>query len=171
MELHSRVFKVALASAVGLFAVIGPQAESAASGYRYLCTSVPSACEYAPSTAPSLDTDVCWNGSQAYLKGTGDCPSGYWPYFVEAGEVVDPLTNEVAAYIPLDDACDMNFCTVKPPEAGPGEEGALCCDKTEGCKDLAAGSTCGGNSVTVWCLDGEEATQQNGHWVCYEPAD
>ena len=165
------MFKVALASAVGLFAVIGSQEESSASSYRYLCTSVPSACEYAPASAPALEADVCWNGSQAYLKGTGSCPTGYWPYYVQSGEVVDPLTNQIAAYIPLDDACAMNFCTVRPPEAGPGEEGALCCETATGCTDLAAGSTCGGDSVTVWCHDGEEATNQGGHWVCFEPEE
>lgn len=171
MELHSRVFKVALASAVGLFVVIGSQAEGSATSYRYLCTSVPSACEYAPETAPILDADVCWNGMQAYLKGASSCPSGHWPYYVQFGEVVDPLTNQVAAYIPLDDACDMNFCIVKPPGTGPGEEGALCCETGQGCKDLAAGSTCGSNATTVWCHDGEKATDESGSWKCYEPQD
>ena len=52
MELRSRVFKVALATVVGLVAVISSQVESEASSYRYLCTSLPSACEYAPATAP-----------------------------------------------------------------------------------------------------------------------
>lgn len=166
MELHSRVFKVALASAIGLFAAIGPQQESSATEYRYLCTSVPAACEYAPSTAPVLQADVCWNSTGAYLK-SGSCPTGYWPYYVEAGEVIDPLTNEVAAYIPLDDACDVGFCITKPP-GSLGEPGAMCCG-TSGCTDLASGSTCGGNTVTVWCHDGEEATNENGVWVCYEP--
>jgi hypothetical protein len=110
---------------------------------------------------------VCWNGSVAYLKGTGSCPSGQWPYYVESGEVVDPVTNLVAAYVPLDDACDMNYCDIKPPEAGPTQPGAMCCG-TAGCTDLASGSTCGGSTVTVWCADGEEATSQNGEWVCYE---
>jgi hypothetical protein len=170
MELHSRVFKVALASAVGLFTVIGSQAESSADTYRYLCTSVPAACEYAPQSAPTIAADVCWDGSAAYLKGTGSCASGSWPYHVLYGEVVDPGTNEVAAYIPLDDACDLNYCTVKPSGAGPTEPGAMCCGSA-GCTDLASGSSCGGNTVIVWCLEGEEATNQNGSWVCYEPED
>lgn len=167
MELHSRVFKVALASAIGLFAAFGPQQESSATGYRYLCTSIPAACEYAPSTAPLLQADVCWSSTGIVLK-SGNCPSGYWPYYVHAGEVVDPVTNAVVAYIPLDDACDLGYCDVKPIGAGPTEPGAMCCG-TGGCTDLASGSTCGGNTVTVWCVDGEEATNQNGEWVCYEP--
>jgi hypothetical protein len=120
MELHSRVFKVALASAIGLFAVMGSQQESSATTHRYLCTSIPSACEYAPTSAPVLRADVCWNGSSAHLKpANGNCPTGQWPYYVEAGEVVDPITNQVQAYVPLDDGCDLGYCVVKPPGAGP----------------------------------------------------
>lgn len=167
MELHSRVFKVALASAIGLFAIIGPQEGSGASGYRYLCTSIPSACEYAPPTAPSLKADVCWNGTTAVLKKAPPCPTGSWPYYVDAGEV-DPVTNVVTAYIPLDDACDLNFCVVRPPGADPVEPGAMCCGGST-CTELAPGTTCGGDTVTVWCHEGEEVQNQNGEWVCYEP--
>jgi hypothetical protein len=167
MELHSRVFKVALAAATGLFALIGSQEESAAEEYRYLCTSVPGGCEYAPPSAPALNADVCWNGSVAVLKGAGSCPLSSWPYFVDGGEVVDPMTGEVQAYIKLDDACDLGFCDVAPPNPGPTTEGPLCCG-SGGCFPLSEGSSCTGGEVTVWCFEGEEAQLQDGQWVCYE---
>ena len=164
MELHSRVFKIVLVSGFGLFAMMGSQQESSASLYRYLCTSVPSACEYAPNTAPVLQVDVCWNGSAAFLKGANPCPTGHWPYHIERGEVVDPGTNEVHAYIPLDDGCDMGFCEVKPPDAGPTEPGAMCCG-SNGCTPT---TECGANDTLLYCLDGEEPSDQTGVWKCYE---
>lgn len=167
MELHSRVFKVALASAIGLFAVMGSQEESAATEYRYLCTSVPSACEYAPFSAPILRADVCWNGTTAHLMPASGCATGEWPYFVEAGEVVDPVTNQVQAYIPLDDACNMGYCIVKPEYAGPTQPGPMCCSSS-GCTSTTYDDCTGSNEVLLWCADGEEPQQQGGQWACYE---
>jgi len=164
MELQNRVFKIALASAIGLFAVVGAEVESSASSYRYLCTSVPSACEYAPNTAPALSDDVCWDGSIAVLKGAGSCPSGQWAYHVRYAEVVNPITNEIQAYVPLDDGCDMGFCTIKPSNAGPTQPGAMCCGST-GC---TATTQCGANETLLYCLDGEEPSDQSGVWDCYE---
>lgn len=166
MELHSRVFKVALASAIGLFAVIGAQEESAASEYRYLCTSVPSACEYAPPTAPSLKTDVCWDGSAAFVMPAGGCGAGEWPYYVEAGEVVDPVTNQVEAYIPLNDACAAGFCVVKPPGTTGTTATPICCG-SYGC--VAKDGACPASTEEVlWCFEGQEPVQQGGKWECYE---
>lgn len=170
MGLHSRVFKVALAAAIGLFAAMGSQDESAASSYRYLCTSIPSACEFAPPTAPGLKADVCWYGSTgvAILKSpTANCPTGSWPYFVEAGEVVNPSTNQVQAYVPLDDGCDLGYCDVKPPTAGPTEPGPMCCNAS-GCTTASYSECTGANEVFLWCDDGEEPQNQGGTWVCYE---
>jgi hypothetical protein len=166
MELHSRVFKVALASAIGLFAVIAGQTESSATEYRYLCTSVPSACEYAPSTAPSLKSDVCWDGSIITLMPAGGCTGIQVAYYVEAGEVVDPMTNEVQAYVPLDDACDRGYCDVMPATPGPTQPGPLCCGEN-GCVTINAADTCG--QELVFCGVGESAQQgENGEWTCYE---
>jgi hypothetical protein len=167
MELRSRVFKVALASAIGLFAVVGTQEESSASQYRYLCTSVPAACEYAPSPSPGIKADVCWNGSAAFLKGASPCPTGQWPYFLEAGVVVNPVTNQVQGYIPLDDGCAMGYCVVKPPTAGPTQPGPMCCSSS-GCTTTAYDDCTGANEVLLWCDDGEEPQNQGGTWVCYE---
>ncbi len=147
--------------------MVGSQEDSAASEYRYLCTSVPSACEYAPPTAPSLKADVCWNGSVARLTPTAGCQTGEWPYYVEAGEVVDPLTNEVQAYVPLNDACGRGYCIVKPPGAGPTQPGALCCGES-GCESTLT-VNCGENKELVFCGDGESAEQQGEEWWCYEP--
>jgi hypothetical protein len=163
MELHSRVSKVALAAALGLFAIAGSQ-ESRASEHRYLCTSVIGACEYAPPTAPSLEADVCWNGTTAVLKGASVCPTGSWAYYLTHGEVVDVVTNEVQGYVPLDDGCDHGHCDVKPPGAGPTEPGPMCCG-TEGC---TATTECSSSDTLLWCLDGEEPQNQGGTWKCYE---
>ncbi|HLT37056.1 MAG TPA: hypothetical protein VK034_12245 [Enhygromyxa sp.] len=146
---------------------MGSQVESEASGYRYLCTSVPAACEYAPPTAPGYKADVCWDGTAAYVMPASGCAPGQWPYFLEAGEVVDPLTNQVQGYIPLDDGCDLGYCTVKPPGAGPTEPGPMCCS-ANGCTTTAYDDCTGANEVLVWCADGEEPQNQGGEWVCYE---
>jgi hypothetical protein len=168
MELRSRVFKVALATVTGLVAIIGSQPESEASGYSYLCTSIPSACEYAPSSAPKLAADVCWDGSVAILKGVNDCPTGTWPYWVDAGEIIDPNTSEVQPYISLDDACDLGYCVPKDPNDPPGEAGPMCCNPSTG-TCTATDSSCPASQIAVWCPDGQEASQsQNGEWECHE---
>ncbi|MFO7567231.1 MAG: hypothetical protein R6X02_31590, partial [Enhygromyxa sp.] len=124
--------------------------ESAASDYRYLCTSIPSACEYVPAPAPSLKADVCWDGSAAFLMPAGGCPTGQWPFYIQRGEIVDPVTNQVQAYIPLYDACDMGFCEVKPPGAGPTEPGPMCCSNN-GCTNTSYDDCTGANEILVWC--------------------
>jgi hypothetical protein len=168
MELNSRVFKVALASAMGLFAIIGSQEESVAGDYRYLCTSVPGACEYAPNTAPTLSVDVCWNGTQAFLKGAGDCPSGSWAYFIDSGEVINAVTNQVQPYVKLDDTCKMGYCEPMPVNPPMTTEGPLCCG-SGGCVELADGTTCSNGEVAVWCDEGEEVELgEDGEWECYE---
>src|SRR5690606_30825239 len=75
---------------------------SADAEYRYLCTSVPSGCDYSSPDAPVLAANVCWGRmiGVRLMPTTGTCPSGSWPYYVKYGEVVNPITNEVAAYMP-----------------------------------------------------------------------
>ena len=169
MALRGNVFKIALATAVGLAIGVGTQMESEASGYRYLCMIKPNSCEYAPSTAPTLNADVCWSTSSVKLKGTATCPTGSYPFYVDSGEVTNPLTGTVQAYIKLPDACDMGFCIPNDPNDPPGEEGPMCCDAaTGGCVETV--SICPPEKVAVWCDDGEEPVNQNGQWVCQESA-
>jgi hypothetical protein len=130
--------------------------------YRYLCTSVPRACRYAPPTAPVLGVDVCYTKSTGTirLKGTAPCPTGAWPYFLKHGEVVNPLNGSVVAYAPLDDACDAGLCLEYTPHVG-GQENPMCCENGGPCWD---GVACGG--VLYWCHDG--VTNQDGTIDCFD---
>jgi hypothetical protein len=169
MVLRSKVLKVALATAAGLFIGVGMQVEVEAVGYQYLCMAKPGLCEYAPSTAPMLNADVCMSGinGSVVLKGTGDCATGSYPFFVDRGEVINPQTGEVQAYISLADACAMGYCVADDPNDPPGEEGAMCCDPGNGaCTETD--SICPPDKIAVWCDDGEEAVNQNGEWICQE---
>jgi hypothetical protein len=168
MERRSGVVKVALAAVVGLMALLGSQVESEASSYQYLCTTFPSACEYAPATAPVLNEDVCYDGTTITLKGAGDCGLSEFAAFVKAGEVVDPITEEVIAYIALEDACALGYCIPKDLGDPPGEPGAMCCDPgTGGCTETSA--ICPPDQIAVWCPEGQIATEgQNGQWICTE---
>lgn len=168
MERRSGVVKVALAAVVGLMAVLGSQVESEASTYQYLCTTAPSACDYAPATAPVLNADVCYDGTTITLMGVGGCSSSAFAAYVKTGEVIDPNTNEVAAYIALEDACDLGYCIANDPNDPPGEPGAMCCDpSTGGCTDTTA--ICPPDQIAVWCPEGQVATEgENGDWICSE---
>jgi hypothetical protein len=166
MALRGNVFKIALATAVGLVIGVGTQMESEASGYRYLCMTKPNSCEYAPSTAPTLNADVCWSTSSVKLKGTAPCPTGSYPFFVDSGEVTNPLTGTVQAYIKLPDACAMGYCV--PGDINtPDQPGPMCCEAASGdCTETDG--ICPPDKVAVWCPDGHEAILQNGNWVCEE---
>jgi hypothetical protein len=166
MALRSKVFKVALTTAFGLVIGVGTQVESQASGYQYLCMTKPNACEYAPRTAPQLNADVCYDGVSSVLKGAGNCPANAFPFFVDSGEVTDPLTGTVQPYIALPDACGMGYCVANNPNDPPGEEGAMCCDAGNGCYETAG--ICPPDKVAVWCQDGEAPVNQNGVWECEE---
>src|SRR5690242_5889104 len=106
MALRSKMFKVVLATAVGLLIGVGTQQESAATGYEDLCGSVPSACEYAPNTAPVIAINVCFSaGTGVRVKGAGNCPANTYPFYVKFGEIVDVTNGIVQPYISLPDAC------------------------------------------------------------------
>jgi hypothetical protein len=129
--------------------------------YRYLCTSIPSACSYTGPDAPSLGADVCFGTATGIrLKGTAPCPTGSWPYYVDAGEVIDPTTNQVAAYIPLDDACSQPGLCVDGPPPGGAQEFPMCC-KDGACYDDVL---CGG--TLWWCVDG--VCNADGTITCFE---
>ncbi|KIG17399.1 hypothetical protein DB30_03318 [Enhygromyxa salina] len=148
--------------------MLGSQVESEASQYRYLCTTAPFACEYAPATAPVLNADVCYGQNTITLMGPGGCSSSEFAAWVKTGEVIDPNTNEVLAYIPLDDACDRGYCLSKAPGDPPGEPGAMCCDPSSGgCFETSA--ICPPDQIAVWCPDGQIATEgEDGDWECSE---
>jgi hypothetical protein len=149
--------------AVSIFALaIAVVPVTAFAEYRYLCTSVPGSCQYAPPTAPVLAADVCYSRSTRTirLKGTAPCPTGSSPYYLKHGEVVDPLIRSVVAYAPLDDACDAGLCLEYAPHDG-GTENPMCCENGGPCWD---GLTCGG--VLYWCNDG--VSNADGTVDCFD---
>jgi len=148
---------------VFLLALVGALLPSTAHAeYRYLCTSVPSACEYTDQFAPLLIVDVCYHKTTAVvrLKGTAPCPVGTSPYTVKHGEVIDPTLGLVAAYSPLDNACDHGLCLDYTPHDG-GTENVMCCENGGPCWP---GGACGG--ILYWCHDG--VTNGDGTIGCFD---
>lgn len=166
MAIRNNLLGCVLVLAVGGIAMIASPRQSGATQYTYLCTSVPSACEYGPPTSPALSTDVCWDGQSATLMPSTGCPSWTTAYYVTSGEVVDPRSNQIQAYIPLDDACDMGFCDYGPPPS-TAQPGPMCCN-ADGCWASEYANCTGVDQVFLWCAAGEEPGQQNGSWKCYE---
>lgn len=167
MALRSKVFKLVLATAVAVVFGVGMETESEANGYADLCGSSPSACEYAPaSNVPVLAANVCFSASGTVLMVGSTCPVSTYPFYVKFGEVINPTTGAVQAYIPLSDACDMGYCDPYDPNDPPGEEGAMCCTPGNGCED--ATGICPPDKVAHWCPNGQEGVQQNGQWTCKE---
>lgn len=132
--------------------------------YRDLCMSVPFMCEYTGPDAPLLQANVCYGSAIGVRLMTGSCPSGSWPYYVEHGEVVDPITNQVAAYVSLYDACTKaNLCVAGPPPPG-AEAFPMCCKKNaQGGETCYDGGGCGG--TMWWCNDG--VCNEDGTVTCF----
>lgn len=136
-----------------------------AAQYRELCASVPSACEYTGPNAPLLQANVCFGSTFGVRLMTGSCPSGSWAYFVKYGEVVDPLTNQVAAYIPLDDACAKpGLCVDGPPPPGAQPFPMCCTENSQGVETCYDGGGCGG--TLWWCNDG--VCNADGTITCFD---
>jgi hypothetical protein len=129
--------------------------------YRHLCTSVPGACEYSPANVPKLLADVCYDPSNnaITLKGPTACQPGLTTYTVIYGEVLNPVTQAVAAYVPLDDACAAGRCVDYVPHDDP-QESPICCENGGPCWP---GSSCGG--VLYWCNDG--VCNEDGTVTCF----
>lgn len=134
--------------------------------YRYLCTSIPSACMYTGPDAPQLNANVCYGSALGIrLMGGGSCPTGSWPYYVAHGEVVNPVTNAVAAYIPLDDACDHPGICVDGPPPGGAQPFIMCCTGNQsGSETCINGATCGG--TIYYCNDG--VCEPDGTVTCFD---
>jgi len=146
---------------IAMLTLLAPAEADAA---RDLCTSNPGACVYTGPDAPVLAAEVCHSSTGTWLKGAS-CPTGTWTYFVRYGEVVDPLTNMIAAYIPLDNACDSpGLCVDGPPPVG-AEPFPMCCtgNTSGGDSTCVSGASCGG---TVWyCHDG--VSNVDGTVTCF----
>jgi len=97
------------------------------------------------------------------------CPTGTWPYFVRYGEVVDPVTNSVVAYIPLDNACDNPGLCVDGPVPPDAQPYPMCCtgNTSGGDSTCVHGVDCGG---TLWfCVDG--VSNMDGTVTCFDAAE
>jgi hypothetical protein len=133
--------------------------------YRNLCTSIPSQCIYTPANVPKLDANVCYGRTYGIRLMSGSCPTNTWPYYVDYGEVVDPITNAVAAYIPLDNACDHpGICEVGPPPPDAEEFPMCCTGNTSGEETCVNGVSCGG--TLYYCNDG--VCNDDGTVTCFE---
>jgi hypothetical protein len=108
-----------------------------------------------------LLADVCYSpaSNAITLKGTAPCPSGTNTFNVIYGEVLDSLTGEVAAYVPLDDACAAGRCAEYVPHDDPQED-TICCEDGGPCWP---GGTCGG--ILYWCFDG--VSNLDGTVTCF----
>jgi hypothetical protein len=152
---------------VGL--TLGP-AEADATQYRYLCTSIPAACTYTGPNAPTLGAEVCYgSASGIVLKGTAPCPSGTWAYYVDYGEIVDPVANTVAAHVPLDNACDQpGLCVDGPPPPG-AQPFPMCCtgNMSGGSQTCVSGASCGG--TVYYCQDG--VCNADGTITCFSAVE
>lgn len=134
--------------------------------YRDLCLSVPAACDWSGPNVPKFDADVCWSSSTGLVaKGSLPCPSGSWPYHLGFGEVIDPVTGEVQAYAPLDEACSVpGLCLDGPPPPG-AQEHAICCEWGV-CVDLDTVPCDSSTSTAYICYDG--VSNQDGTIDCFE---
>jgi hypothetical protein len=144
---------------------------AAAAEERELCLSAPSACTPAlDTTAPLLGASVCYSAATgATLKGASACPTGTWAYHVAYGEVSDPLTNLVAPYLPLENACNDPLRCVDGPPPPDAQEFPICCtspNNTSGGDETCVnwdGTACGG---TIWfCVDG--VSNDDGTVTCF----
>jgi hypothetical protein len=147
-------------------AIVSIPSSANAGEYRNLCMSASQYCMYTGPDAPLLRADVCLSSAGILtLKGTAPCPSQAWAYYVEHGEVVDPSTSVIAAYIPLDDACSHpGMCEKGPPPDGSQEYPMCCYVDGSGSQVCVYGLNCGG---TLWfCYDG--VCNDDGTTTCFE---
>jgi hypothetical protein len=152
-----------------LLAMLSLTPVNADASYRELCTSSPGACEHTGPDAPALAFNVCHGSAGTWLMGEV-CPTGTWPYFVKYGEVVDPLTNAVVAYIPLDYACDNpGLCVDAPPPPG-AQPFPMCCNGNTSGGDSSCVSGAYGCEGTVWyCVDG--VSNDDGTVTCFHAVE
>jgi hypothetical protein len=173
MPAHPHTRTPALAVALAL--VLIPAADAGAQ-YRELCSSAPLACKpVLDSLAPLLGADVCYSeASGVTLKGASACPTGTWAYFLAYGEITDPVTNTIAAYLPLENACNKPDLCLDGPPPPDAQEYPICCTSpsgTSGSGDETCvnwdGSSCGG---TLWfCDDG--VTNNDGTVTCFSAVE
>lgn len=138
--------------------------EAHATTFRDLCSSVPGECEFTGPDAPVLAANVCWSRttSQARLMTGATCPTGSWPYFVKYG-VVDPLTQVVTGFVPLEDACSRPGLCQPSEFAPPNTTTAPLCCIGDLCWPLEGTNMCEGGEL-LFCADG--VSNEDGTVTC-----
>ena len=151
--------------ALALLLALAP-AQALASQPRDLCDSVPGACTHTGPDAPALEASVCLDSTGLVWLEDDPCPAGAWPYRVTHGEILDPLTLEVAAYVPLGWACERpGLCEPGDGEGRPTTVQALCCEWGV-CVPLTEVLCNSPDSLAVMCLEG--ASNEDGSIDCFE---
>lgn len=162
MMRRNELSKVAPLSVLAALLALAPERVEAGE-YRSLATSAPKAVVYTGPDAPLLRANVCWNRVDVRLKGTAPCPTNSSPYYVEYGEVIDPLQGLVIAYVPLNDACAAGFCIEAPP-SGPLAAAPLCCNAALDDCYLYTQGQC--DDEIVFCE--QAATNEDGSISCFD---
>lgn len=124
------------------------------------------ACLYSSTDAPLLNLDVCWDGTTARIKPVLGCPTKQATYSVKYGEVINPLSNEIVAYAPLPDACELVPCEPSDYNSNFLVDGVACCDPVTGfCSAPDAEGNCSDGGEITWC---KEIEVNNGTLTCHE---
>jgi hypothetical protein len=160
---RNQLSKVAPLALLAAALLLAPD-QANAGQYPGLCDAVSKACVLTGPDAPSLKVDVCWNRVTAKLKGVGDCPFGSWPYYVNSGEIIDPVLGIVLPYVALPDACGMGLCDTAPVlDTDELASIPLCCeDWPDNCVLQEVGQSC---ELTVFCPNG--STNDDGTITCH----
>lgn len=123
-------------------------------------------CEYSDTNAPLLNLDVCWDGSTARLKGPLACPGRQLKYHAKYGEVINPLTGQIAGYAPLPSSCEAVPCMPSDTDSFNYDDGVACCNPNTGdCWAPDANGNCTVGDIT-WCKELEN--NGNGTVTCHE---
>jgi hypothetical protein len=113
-----------------------------------------------------LDADVCWEETGGLtIKGAGACLEGTWPYHLQFGEITDPVTGVVAAYRPLDNACDHPGLCVDGPVPPGATAQSICCEWGF-CVPLTEVLCNSPASYAVMCVSG--VSNDDGSVTCFE---
>lgn len=159
----SSTFASSLFAVAGLLVPTSAEATTTTTRIAPLCTSVKDVCEYTSADAPVLRANVCWDKTTIRLMPATGCPSGAYPYYVDYGEVIDPLLGTVVPYIPLPDACDLGYCsTLAAFDNGPLAGAPLCCQSAENCVEVEG--SCDGD--IVFCE--AAGTNDDGTVACFD---
>jgi hypothetical protein len=146
-------------------ALLVPMRAEATTRIAPLCTSVKGVCAYTNTDAPVLRANVCWDKSTIRLMPAAGCSTGAYPYYVDYGEVIDPLLGIVAAYIPLPDACDLGYCSsIDAYDNGPLEGAPLCCQPESDQNCVEVEGNCDGD--IVFCE--QAGTNDDGTVACFD---